>query len=70
MDEEVDRVLRDFHGAKKVIGMCCIAPIIAALVLGKSGVQIKITLGKKGKRMNLKQLYKLDLSEDIEYIKT
>ena len=49
VDEEVERVLKDFHGAEKVIGMCCIAPIILALVFGKSGVPIKITLGKKGK---------------------
>ena len=49
VDEEVERVLKEFHAAKGVIGMCCIAPIIGALVLAKSeGVPIKITLGSKG----------------------
>ena len=32
--------------AGKPIGMCCIAPILAAVVLGDKG--IKITLGSKG----------------------
>lgn len=41
---EVERVLKDFHGAKKPIGLCCIAPMLAAKVLGGSGVTI--TLGK------------------------
>lgn len=44
---EVERVLKDFHGAKKPIGLCCIAPMLAAKVLGGSGVTI--TLGKSGR---------------------
>ncbi|XP_042237367.1 ES1 protein homolog, mitochondrial-like [Homarus americanus] len=41
---EVERVIKDFHGAKKPLGFCCIAPILAAKVLGGSGVTV--TLGK------------------------
>ncbi|MCL4126748.1 UNVERIFIED_CONTAM: hypothetical protein GTU68_003433 [Idotea baltica] len=41
---DVERVIKDFHGAKKPIGLCCIAPILAAKVLGPSGVEI--TMGK------------------------
>lgn len=41
---EVERVLKDFHVAKKPIGLCCIAPMLAAKVLGGNGVTI--TLGK------------------------
>ena len=49
VDREVARVLKEFHQAKKPIAMCCIAPIVAALVLAKEeGVGIKITLGSKG----------------------
>ncbi len=35
VDPEVERVIREFHQQKKVIGLCCIAPILAAKVLGK-----------------------------------
>jgi enhancing lycopene biosynthesis protein 2 len=38
---EVERLVRGFHGAGKPIGLCCIAPVIAAKVL--SGVTV--TLG-------------------------
>jgi enhancing lycopene biosynthesis protein 2 len=48
VNAEVSRVLEEFHAAKKPIGLCCIAPILAALVLGKKGVRPKITLGKSG----------------------
>lgn len=34
---EVERVVRAFHSAKKPLAMCCIAPVIAARVLGTSG---------------------------------
>jgi len=43
------RVLKDFHKAKKPIGLCCIAPVLAAKVLGN----VVITLGKKGKEKKL-----------------
>ncbi|KAF2351506.1 Class I glutamine amidotransferase-like [Trinorchestia longiramus] len=42
--EETARVLIDFHSAKKPIGLCCIAPILAAKVLGNQGVSL--TLGR------------------------
>jgi enhancing lycopene biosynthesis protein 2 len=48
---EVERVLKDFHANKKQIGMCCIAPILAAKVFGTTrdgGPGVTITLGSKG----------------------
>ena len=47
---EVERVLNDFHGSKKPIGLCCIAPMLAAKVLGSKGVTL--TLGKSGKSID------------------
>ncbi|KAK8739314.1 hypothetical protein OTU49_003568 [Cherax quadricarinatus] len=44
VNSEVERVIKDFHGAKKPLGFCCIAPMLAAKVLGGSGVTV--TLGK------------------------
>lgn len=46
VQEDIERVLREFHSEKKVIGLTCIAPIIAAKVFGKDGV--KLTLGGRG----------------------
>ena len=40
---DVEKALTDFKEADKVIGLTCIAPIIAAKVFGKKGV--KLTLG-------------------------
>lgn len=48
VNEDVMRVLKDFHKAKKPIALCCIAPVLAAKVLGN----VVITLGKKGKKIN------------------
>src|SRR5205085_5287035 len=31
---DVSRVLKAFHAAKKPVGLCCIAPVLAARVLG------------------------------------
>ncbi len=36
VDPEVARVLKEFHAAGKPIALCCIAPILAAKVLGQS----------------------------------
>ncbi|XP_065071994.1 ES1 protein homolog, mitochondrial-like [Rhopilema esculentum] len=33
VDEEVSTVLKNFHAAKKPIGLCCIAPVLAAKVI-------------------------------------
>ena len=41
--EDIEKVLREFKQADKVIGLTCIAPIIAAKVFGNDGV--KLTLG-------------------------
>ena len=38
-------MLQEFHKAKKPIGLCCIAPILAAKVFPG----VTITLGKDGK---------------------
>lgn len=40
---DVQRVIKDFHTAKKPIALCCIAPVLAARVLG----DVQLTLGKK-----------------------
>ena len=54
VDCEVARVLREFHSAKKVIGMCCIAPILAALVLAKQdGIPVSLTMGSQGRLANI-----------------
>lgn len=44
---DIARVLKDFHAAKKPIGLCCIAPVLAARVLGtrKDGPGVKVTIG-------------------------
>lgn len=44
---EVERVLHAFHSAGKPIGMCCIAPVIAARVFGtaKGGPGCSVTIG-------------------------
>lgn len=50
VEHDIAAVLKDFHAAQKQIGMCCVAPIIAAKVFGKSfsGPGLKMTLGCKG----------------------
>ncbi|KAK2509225.1 hypothetical protein MC885_009193 [Smutsia gigantea] len=37
---DVERVLKEFHQAGKPIGLCCIAPVLAAKVLG--GVEVTV----------------------------
>ena len=41
--EDLEKIMKDFNKQKKVIGLSCISPILAAKVFGKDGV--KITLG-------------------------
>ena len=50
VQEDVARVLKEFHSSKKYIGLSCIAPVVAAKVLGSNsgGPGITITLGCKG----------------------
>ncbi len=44
---DVERVIRAFHAARKPIGLCCIAPVLAARVLGtgSGGPGCTVTLG-------------------------
>lgn len=44
---DVERVVKSFHEAEKPVGMCCIAPVIAARVLGTAsgGPGVKVTIG-------------------------
>ena len=46
VESDVEKILRDFKSKEKVIGLTCIAPIIAAKVFGAEGV--KLTLGGRG----------------------
>jgi len=46
VNPEVARVIKEFHAAGKPIALCCIAPILAAKVLGSKGV--RLTMGRKG----------------------
>lgn len=46
VEEDVADIIQKFHAAKKVIGLSCIAPILAAKVLGSENV--KLTLGGRG----------------------
>ena len=50
VDPEIVRVLKDFHLEKKLMGFCCISPIIAAKVFGKKsgGPGLVLTLGSVG----------------------
>ena len=51
INQDVERVLADFHAAEKPIGMCCISPIIAALLFSKGDWEkkgpVKLTLGRR-----------------------
>ena len=44
---DVERVIKDFHGEHKPIALCCIAPVLAARVLGaaKGGAGCEVTVG-------------------------
>ena len=48
--DDVVAIMKEFHAAKKYIGLCCIAPILAAKVFGKNsgGEGAQLTLGSKG----------------------
>lgn len=47
---DVERVIKAFHTAGKPIGLCCIAPVLAAKVLGKAagGPGCQVTIGAGG----------------------
>lgn len=48
VEPDVARVVRGFHAAGKPMAFCCIAPVIAARVLGTSmgGPGVEVTLGR------------------------
>ncbi|KAJ9451395.1 Glyoxalase ElbB [Diplonema papillatum] len=50
VDPAVEAVLKEFHAAKKPLGLCCIAPIVAAKVFGRKsgGPGLTLTLGCRG----------------------
>jgi enhancing lycopene biosynthesis protein 2 len=47
---DVERLINAFHKSGKPVGMCCIAPVIGAQVLGtkRGGPGVKVTLGGPG----------------------
>ena len=47
VDKEVERVLLDFYKNMRPIGLACIAPILAAKVLG-GAKKLQLTVGSKG----------------------
>lgn len=42
---EVERIIREVYGAGKPIGLACIAPVLAARVLGSLGIKPRLTIG-------------------------
>jgi len=42
VNPDVERLIKDMHQAKKPLGFLCIAPVLAARVLGSSGVTLTI----------------------------
>lgn len=42
VDASLEKVMREFHGRGKPIGVCCIAPTIAAKVFGKRGCRLTV----------------------------
>jgi enhancing lycopene biosynthesis protein 2 len=45
VNEHVERLLREMVKAKKPVGLACIAPVLAARVLGTAGLKPKLTIG-------------------------
>ncbi len=50
VNPDVARVIQQFHEAGKPVGLCCIAPVLAAKVLGKAagGPGVSVTIGNDG----------------------
>ena len=61
VQQDIEKVLLDFRSEQKVIGLTCIAPIIAAKVFGKDGV--KLTLG--GRSENFPYAGSIDAAESF-----
>eukprot|EP01017_Pseudomicrothorax_dubius_P005339 TRINITY_DN11324_c0_g1_i3.p1 TRINITY_DN11324_c0_g1~~TRINITY_DN11324_c0_g1_i3.p1 ORF type:complete len:224 (-),score=52.89 TRINITY_DN11324_c0_g1_i3:35-706(-) len=51
IDPQLEHALKQYHLARRVIGACCIFPVILARLFGKStgGSGVRLTLGSKGK---------------------
>jgi len=49
VNEEVKRVISDFHSSKKPIGLCCIAPVLAAKVIPGCSVTVGSDTEEGGK---------------------
>ena len=49
MIEDVQRIIRRFYELGKPMGFCCIAPVVAAKVLGRKngGKGVELTMGMK-----------------------
>ena len=45
VNEHVERLLREMVKSQKPIGLACIAPVLAARVLGAAGLKPKLTIG-------------------------
>lgn len=45
VDEDVKRVVLEFHSAGKLVASMCIAPAIVARVLGEKGLKPRLTIG-------------------------
>jgi enhancing lycopene biosynthesis protein 2 len=45
VNEQVERLLREMAKAKKPVGLACIAPVLAARVLGMAGLKPKVSIG-------------------------
>jgi enhancing lycopene biosynthesis protein 2 len=50
VDADLSKALTEFYNSKRVIGACCISPVILARVFGKHGLNLscQLTLGKTG----------------------
>jgi len=45
VDSDVERILKEFHAARKPIGLCCIAPVLAAKVI--TGCEVTVGSDKE-----------------------
>lgn len=45
VNPDVERIVNDMVKAKKPIGLACIAPVLAARILGKAGLKPRVTIG-------------------------
>ncbi len=52
VNKEVERVIKEFHSARKPIGAICVAPVLTARVLGtkNGGPGVSVTLGNNDKQ--------------------